>query len=209
MARVGLEPTTIFQVSLKCLTFAQIVRIMACSIAPARRYIKGFVQLLSKDMLMTRPSWSATPDQLKVIERMAAAGMTKKLVCVALGISPRTMDRNQIATEAYRAAFTEMITQVGESAIQKSLHPNADTALLCFILKTRGGWREKKSYICIDDFDGDYKQKTQAIDREFREGNITIDEYKMLSDTINDRYRNEAQVEDHEKRLMELEKKAV
>lgn len=153
-------------------------------------------------------AWSPTPDNIEVIKRMASAGMIQKMVAVAIGVSLPTFHRSQIAKSIYHQYQSEVITKVGESAIQKATKEDADTAMIAFILKTRGGWRENKSYICIEDFDGDYYQKVKAVDHAFKEGKISIDEYKMLSDTLNDRFRNETLVEQHAKRIQELEKKA-
>jgi len=152
-------------------------------------------------------AWNPTPADKKVIERMASAGMIQKMVAVALGITPRTLSRSQIAIDIYNKNQSEIITQIAESAIQKAL-TEKDTGMMAFILKTRGGWRENKSYVEIDDFEGDYHAKVKAIDNAFSDGKLAIEEYKMLSDTLNDRFRNETMVEQHAKRIEELEKQA-
>jgi hypothetical protein len=157
--------------------------------------------------------WAPTETELKMIARMAKAGMTIKMVCIALGRSVSTFHRCEKAHEMYGMKIAEAITMVGESAMQRIHSGEADTALHCFILKTRGGWKENETYLNLDDFCGEdgeeitLEAKLKIIDRQFAGGSLSVQNYKLLSDAISNRIKIDLVVQDIDSRLKELEGK--
>jgi len=156
--------------------------------------------------------WCAKKDESVVIERMARAGMTLKMLSTALGISQKTFQNSKIDLALFHESQADAITAVGECALQRAMTSKADTALLCFILKTRGGWRETETFITLDNFCKDDKgfdtttdQKIRMIDQMFSDGGLSINNYKVLNDALAMRSKLDLIVSDIESRLKELE----
>lgn len=158
-------------------------------------------------------AWKPTKTELKMIQRMGKAGMKMTTVATALGRSYRSIVRNEEANSTFSKAITESITKVGESAIQRVLSGDADTALYAFILKTRGHWKESEVFITLDDLDDENKElelrdRLRLIDKMFADGKISISNYKTLSDTLSNRLKVDMVIDDVQKRVEKLEQRA-
>lgn len=156
--------------------------------------------------------WRAKKHEKETIKRMASAGMTTKMVATALGISSKTLQNSKSDIKLFHEAQTDAITKVGECALQRAMMGTADTALLCFILKTRGGWRETETFITLDHyctdekgFDTTTEQKIRMIDQEFADGGLSINNYKILNDALAMRSKLDLIISDIDNRLKELE----
>jgi hypothetical protein len=86
-----------------------------------------------------RPSYAPTDKDRKVVESMAAYGITQNEICVAIGIAPHTL-RKYFADEL-ATAHIKANARVSETAYNMAISGKCPAATF-FWLKCRAGWRE-------------------------------------------------------------------
>jgi hypothetical protein len=141
-----------------------------------------------------------TDEMLEKTRDLAKAGVKSEFIAADLGMSEPTFFSKPALMKVYHKELAKISKLVCGSLIQKARE--GDTTSQIFIAKTRARWGTQ-SYIKMDKFKGDYKQKMKAIDEVFKAGVMNVNNYIGLSRTLTDQFR----VDEQETRFRALEEK--
>jgi hypothetical protein len=90
-----------------------------------------------------RPKKILTEDQLKLAEKLAADNHTNEQIAEKLGICVDTIERSELYSGVIKKGKQRLLAKVKRTAYEIALQ-DRNPAMIMFILKCRGGWREKQ-----------------------------------------------------------------